>query len=314
MEFNFMKTKHLFLISLFLIILLVLPASFASSDDSASLSENNEADLKISPQLNDYEAYSDNTEIKPDSMETYSTNTQKSDGKSGDLGAAITNEETENGELGNPITSLESENLKGDIYSDYSDYINLKSEMLTYDFNLSESNTIYVNSNYDGDEELGSQLKPFKTINAAYNLFIDSSNTKTNIFLYEGTYAISKRMTINKNLNIIGESSTNTIISGNDEYEMFLISPPLSYYAISPLVNFVNLTFAKGSSYYGGAVYINQSAVNFVNAKFINNTARDYISYYGQKTYPASGGAIYNDKGFVRIYNSLLYLKIQYSS
>ena len=90
MEFNFMKTKHLFLISLFLIILLVLPASFASSDDSASLSENNEADLKISPQLNDYEAYSDNTEINPKSMETYSTNTQKSDGESGDLGAAIT--------------------------------------------------------------------------------------------------------------------------------------------------------------------------------------------------------------------------------
>ncbi len=309
-----MKTKYLFFISLFLIILLVLPVSFASTDDSASiasiddsasyLNENNEADLKISTPLNDYETDLDNNNINTESM-ACPTHTQKSDGESGDLGAAITNEETENGELGNPITSLESENLKGDIYSDYSDYINLKSEMLTYDFNLSESNTIYVNSNYDGDEELGSQLKPFKTINAAYNLFIDSSNTKTNIFLYEGTYVISKKMTINKNLNIIGESSTNTIISGNDEYEMFLISPPLSYYAISPLVNFVNLTFAKGSSYYGGAVYINQSAVNFVNAKFINNTARDYISYYGQKTYPASGGAIYNDKGFVRIYNAL---------
>ena len=280
MEFNFMKTKHLFLISLFLIILLVLPASFASSDDSASLSENNENDLKISPQLNDYEAYSDNTEINPKSMETYSTNTQKSDGKSGDLGAAITDKETENGELGNSIASPESENLKGDIYSDYSDYINLKSEMLSYDFNLSESNTIYVNSNYDGDEELGTQLKPFKTINAAYNLFIDSSNTKTNIFLYDGTYVISKKMTLNKNLNIIGESTANTIISGNDEYEMFLISPPLSYYAISPLVNFVNLTFARGSSYYGGAVYINQSAVNFVNVKFINRFFKKMIFVY----------------------------------
>ena len=225
MEFNFMKTKYLFFISLFLIILLVLPVSFASTDDSASiasiddsasyLNENNEADLKISTPLNDYETDLDNNNINTESM-ACPTHTQKSDGESGDLGAAITNEETENGELGNPITSLESENLKGDIYSDYSDYINLKSEMLTYDFNLSESNTIYVNSNYDGDEELGSQLKPFKTINAAYNLFIDSSNTKTNIFLYEGTYAISKKMTINKNLNIIGESSTNTIISGND--------------------------------------------------------------------------------------------------
>ena len=182
MEFNFMKTKYLFFISLFLIILLVLPVSFASTDDSASiastddsasiasiddsasyLNENNEADLKISTPLNDYETDLDNNNINTESM-ACPTHTQKSDGESGDLGAAITNEETENGELGNPITSLESENLKGDIYSDYSDYINLKSEMLTYDFNLSESNTIYVNSNYDGDEELGSQLKPFKTM------------------------------------------------------------------------------------------------------------------------------------------------------
>ena len=37
MEFNFMKTKYLFFISLFLIILLVLPVSFASTDDSASI-------------------------------------------------------------------------------------------------------------------------------------------------------------------------------------------------------------------------------------------------------------------------------------
>ena len=50
-----MKTKYLFFISLFLIILLVLPVSFASTDDSASiasiddsasyLNENNEADF-----------------------------------------------------------------------------------------------------------------------------------------------------------------------------------------------------------------------------------------------------------------------------
>ena len=32
-----MKTKYLFFISLFLIILLVLPVSFASTDDSASI-------------------------------------------------------------------------------------------------------------------------------------------------------------------------------------------------------------------------------------------------------------------------------------
>ena len=124
----------------------------------------------------------------------------------------------------------------------------------------------------------------------------------------DGTYTVSKRMTINKNLNLIGESTLNTIINGEENsYEngIFFISPPLSYYAISPLVNFVNLTFSKGTSYYGGAIYINQSAVNFVYTRFKDNRAKDYISYYVQKTYPASGGAIYNDKGFVRIYNSI---------
>ena len=115
-------------------------------------------------------------------------------------------------------------------------------------------------------------------------------------------------MTINKNLNLIGQSTANTIINGEgNRYDngIFYISPPLAYYAISPLVNFVNLTFAKGNSYYGGAVYINQSAVNFVYTRFENNSAKDYVNYYEQKTYPASGGAIYNDKGFVRIYNSI---------
>ena len=41
--------------------------------------------------------------------------------------------------------------------------------MLTYDFNISDSNTIFVNSSYDGDEELGTQSNPFKTISSAYN-------------------------------------------------------------------------------------------------------------------------------------------------
>jgi hypothetical protein len=116
-------------------------------------------------------------------------------------------------------------------------------------------------------------------------------------------------MTITKNLNLIGQSTLNTIIDGvGNRYDngIFFIKPNIGYYEIiSPLVNFVNLTFTRGNSYYGGAIYINESAVNFVYTRFKNNTANDYYDYTTRKTYPASGGAIYNDKGFVRIYNSI---------
>ena len=292
-----MKIKHCLLISLVLILLFIIPASFAAADDSIIiLNENNEINYQNS-EIN---------EINADSIDESIGSEEKNN---------ALESITQTDPLENSLGNIEDETLEGgdsqkqgDIYTDYSDYINLKSEMLTYDFNISEENTIFVNSSYAGDEELGTQSNPFKTITSAYNYFINDSNYKTNIFLADGTYAITGRMTINKNLNLIGQSTANTIINGEgNRYDngIFYISPPLAYYAISPLVNFVNLTFAKGNSYYGGAVYINQSAVNFVYTRFENNSAKDYVNYYEQKTYPASGGAIYNDKGFVRIYNSI---------
>ena len=289
-----MKFKHCLLISLVIILLLMIPASFAA-DDSIILNENNEINYQQN-ELNEINSDSIDDEIE----------TLENDDLDANAGSDL--DENSLGNIEDEILDDSSSEYQGDIYTDYSDYINLKSEMLTYDFNISDSNTIFVNSSYDGDEELGTQSNPFKTISSAYNYFINDTNSKSNIFLADGTYTVSKRMTINKNLNLIGESTLNTIINGegnSNENGIFFISPPLSYYAISPLVNFVNLTFSKGTSYYGGAVYINQSAVNLVYTRFKDNRAKDYISYYVQKTYPASGGAIYNDKGFVRIYNSI---------
>ena len=291
-----MKIKHCLLISLIIMLLLMIPVSFAAADDSIILNENNE--INCQNELNEIDSDSIDDEIELETLEN------------DDLDANPEYDLNENslGNIEEEILDDGNSEYKGDIYTEYSDYINLKSEMLTYDFNISDSNTIFVNSSYDGDEELGTQSNPFKTISSAYNYFINDTNSKSNIFLADGTYTVSKRMTINKNLNLIGESTLNAIINGEgNSYEngIFFISPPLSYYAVSPLVNFVNLTFSKGTSYYGGAIYINQSAVNFVYTRFKDNRAKDYISYYVQKTYPASGGAIYNDKGFVRIYNSI---------
>ena len=295
-----MKIKHCILISLIIMLLLMIPASFAAADDSIILNENNEINYQTSMELNEINSGSIDDEtihsIEIDENDDTETNSGSDSNENG-LGS-----------IDDEILNESNSQNQGDIYTDYSDYINLKSEMLTYDFNISDSNTIFVNSSYDGDDELGTQSNPFKTISSAYNYFINDTNSKSNIFLADGTYTISGRMTITKNLNLIGQSALNTIIDGDGNgygNGIFFITPPIAYYAVSPLVNFVNLTFTRGNSYYGGAVYINQSAVNFVYTRFKNNSAKDYVYYYAQKTYPASGGAIYNDKGFVRIYNSL---------
>ena len=304
-----MKTKHYLLISLLLIGLIMIPASFAADDNQiAILNDNNEIDYE----LNDFDTDLICEDTVEEKLEIETLDNKNS------INSLETEDEIETNIIGNTVEDsideevLEnsySENPKGDIYTEYSDYINLKSEMLTYDFNISDSNTIFVNSSYTGDEELGTQLNPFKTITSAYNCFINDTNSKTNIFLADGTYTTTGRMTINKNLNLIGQSTLNTIINGEgNRYNngIFFITPQMGYLAIvSPWVNFVNLTFTGGNSYYGGAVYVNQSAVNFVYSRFKKNKANDYYDYTTRKTYPASGGAIYNDKGFVRIYNSL---------
>ena len=294
-----MKIKHCLLISLLLLLLLMIPASFAAADDSIILNDNNEINYETNTEINEITDSIDDETV--DAIEIDEDNGLKSNSGSN-------SNENGLGNIDDEILAEGNSQNQGDIYTEYSDYINLKSEMLTYDFNISDSNTIFVNSSYVGDEELGTQSNPFKTISSAYNYFNNDTNSKTNIFLADGTYTVSGRMTITKNLNLIGQSTVNTIIDGEaNRYNngIFFISPPLAYYAISPLVNFVNITFTRGNSYYGGAVYINQSAVNFVYTRFKNNSAKDYVYYYEQKTYPASGGAIYNDKGFVRIYNSV---------
>ncbi|MBO7241214.1 MAG: hypothetical protein J6U90_01995, partial [Methanobrevibacter sp.] len=294
-----MKIKHCLLISLLLLLLLMIPASFAAADDSIILNDNNEINYETNTEINEITDSIDDETV--DAIEI-----DEDDGLKSNSGS--NSNENGLGNIDDEILAEGNSQNQGDIYTEYSDYINLKSEMLTYDFNISDSNTIFVNSSYVGDEELGTQSNPFKTISSAYNYFNNDTNSKTNIFLADGTYTVSGRMTITKNLNLIGQSTLNTIIDGEaNRYNngIFFISPPLAYYAISPLVNFVNITFTRGNSYYGGAVYINQSAVNFVYTRFKNNYAKDYVYYYEQKTYPASGGAIYNDKGFVRIYNSV---------
>ena len=183
-----MEIKHCILISLIIMLLLMIPASFAAADDSIILNENNEINYQTSTELN---------EINSDSIDDETLHSIEID-ENDDTETNSGSDSNENslGSIDDEILDESNSQSQGDIYTDYSDYINLKSEMLTYDFNVSDSNTIFVNSSYDGDEELGTQSNPFKTISSAYNYFINDTNSKSNIFLADGTYTISGRMTI----------------------------------------------------------------------------------------------------------------------
>ena len=213
-----MEIKHCILISLIIMLLLMIPASFAAADDSIILNENNEINYQTSTELN---------EINSDSIDDETLHSIEID-ENDDTETNSGSDSNENslGSIDDEILDESNSQSQGDIYTDYSDYINLKSEMLTYDFNVSDSNTIFVNSSYDGDEELGTQSNPFKTISSAYNYFINDTNSKSNIFLADGTYTISGRMTISKNLNLIGQSALNTIIDGDME-ERFTLTKVL---------------------------------------------------------------------------------------
>ena len=144
----------------------MIPASFALSDDSmAVMTHDNE--------INELNNYNDDLigigdangieveEIDDDLIGIGDANDVDGEGIDDDLDAnsqafdaeernVLENAEAELDSSHNSLGIAEEEKIdegdsqkSGDIYTDYSDYINLKSELLTYDFNLSESNTIY---------------------------------------------------------------------------------------------------------------------------------------------------------------------------
>ena len=157
----------------------------------------------------------------------------------------------------------------------------------------SDENTIFVNGSYTGEECNGTQLKPYKNLTEAFNQFNSYSNTKNNIFLAEGNYNISSTFYLYKSANFIGENPQNTIINGLNSSNICYIS------GSNILVNILNLTLANGLSNQGGGIYVSKSSLNIINTIFSNNSAHDTSSKY-----PGKGGAICNDGGFVKIYNS----------
>jgi len=112
------------------------------------------------------------------------------------------------------------------------------------------------------------------------------------VYIANGTYN-EHNISINTNMNIIGESQQNTIINGTGSGPIFYVAPLINASIFNlTLVNGNNTGLFGGATHdsTGGAIY-NDGNLNVTNCTFNNNTAL------------YSGGAIYSD-GTLTVTNS----------
>lgn len=177
---------------------------------------------------------------------------------------------------------------------------NIEEPMIEDDFinpriSYTEKNTFYVNASAAQSSELGTADNPFTDIETAFSS-LTINRSVVNIRIAEGSYQVAKTIEVNKNLNIIGENPLNTIIDGKNLSRIFLFNKN------NLVVSIMNLTFVNGNHYYGGAIYNNRSNVRLISTIFRDNHAVGYNS--SDESYAPAGGALYNDAGTYRIYNS----------
>lgn len=150
-----------------------------------------------------------------------------------------------------------------------------------------DSSTIYVNDLNGSDDNNGTSWDYAKksilnatgtvtdggTINIANGIYTGINNTK---------------ITINKNINITGQSKEGTIIDGVKSSWIFIISSGKN-------VIIQNLTFVNGNASSGGAIS-NGGSLTVNNCAFTNNTVTN--------TSNGNAGAIYNTGNALTISNS----------
>ena len=243
-----MKLEYLVIISI--LVLILIPISFASEDNLDNLTETSD------------EILIEETEVE---------NSQLMDNQSvgGDIG----------------YFSENNENIEDPLLDD---------TFANPTIRHNDRNTFYVNDSYIGYQS-GNSTNPFKTVDLAFSN-LNSKWGISNIYIANGNYKISKTIDVTKNLNIVGEDSFKTVLDGNNLFEI------LSVKTNGLTVSLINLTFASGNTYYGGAVYNNRSTIKIINCIFKDNSAVGHESVSGN--YSAAGGALYNEAGFYKIFNS----------
>ena len=146
---------------------------------------------------------------------------------------------------------------------------------------------VFVNSSGGSDTNDGSSwLLAKKSIKNATG----TVNINGSVNIADGTYSGSSNsnILIARNMKIIGESRTNTIING-------LKSGPSIFYVSSGVnATIINLSFINCFSEDGGAIYNDNGNLNVINSNFINNNV-----------FGGSGGAIFSYGGNLTVTNSI---------
>lgn len=171
---------------------------------------------------------------------------------------------------------------------------------------VTATNDRYVNINAGNDLWDGSSptyisgtVGPKQHISSGLAVSVNSGN----LYIAAGTYKESK-LTITKNLTIIGEGKTNTTIDAGGSNLIFWIKP-----GTVVTINNLNITNGTASSdtfsRNGGGIY-NEGILTLEKCIFYNNRAKDASDAggaFGSDASPAgNGGAIYN-KGTLTITN-----------
>jgi autotransporter family porin len=166
-----------------------------------------------------------------------------------------------------------------------------------------DGDVIYVNGSSGSDDNDGySPLTAKLSIGNATG----SVNANGTVSIADGLYTGigNTNITINKNMNIIGQSQTGTIINGTDVNWIFSIEGAVT-------VTIQNITFANGIKDKGAAI-CNEGNLTLNNCTFIGNTANNGGAIYSYNSLTVTGstftgnsanifgGAIYNG------YNSAL--------
>ena len=136
---------------------------------------------------------------------------------------------------------------------------------------LSAVDDVYVSKAGDDQSGDGSKAHPYATISKALTIVSSGGN----IHILKGTYN-EYGLTLDKNVNILGESQFNTIIDAKGKGNIFTINQ-----GVNVLIQ--NLTLTNGAKQGSGSAIYNEGNMTVSGCTFTNNTAS------------SSGGAIYND-------------------
>ncbi|SCG84696.1 DUF11 domain-containing protein [Methanobacterium congolense] len=146
---------------------------------------------------------------------------------------------------------------------------------------LTTASQVYVSTN-GSDANSGTADSPYLTIQKG----VDSISENGTVYIANGVYngTGNTNITINRNMNITGQSHTGTIINGAGTNWIFHINSGVN-------VTITNLTLTQGyMAGNGGAIY-NYGTLTVTNCTLTNNTVTDY------------GGAIEN-RGSLAVYGS----------